>query len=883
MRVRIKIGKGVTGAVRYVMGPGHDPKTGHFLPAAGAADRVAWVGGSEAFGWKVENAADVDQARREMEFDALNQASKTKKCVYDCVHIVLAWERGEEPSREEMEETAKSQLKAQGMGNAKAIWAAHNDEDYFHLHIIASKINPETGRAYDLAGSWRKASAWAEEYEREHGGIIHVNRGSANELRRAIKERDVEGVLEAMTKRNATITAKQVERAVAKEIYPKIGASNGKKRSVELERAQFVNAILSHESVRRVAEKLEVPQPWMSAAGGLDKLSDEHRGAAWRSFENWREANPEAAARHGFADYVQYVQDKRAKEDHPREAVGLRYTTRSILDCESYVLEAAASLKNHTGHGVGEDRRAAVLTGKYGTMTAEQVHAFRHCTGEEGLAIIDGQAGTGKSFTLAAIRDAYEAEGHRVIGLAFTRKVVGNLTRDGFDASTIHKALRDLNQGRTKWDQKTVVMVDEAGMVDTKFMALVTAHARDAGAKLILVGDDRQISSIDHGGMFALLKKRHDAAVLSEVRRQYKADEARASEMMHEGNFDAALAIYEKKGAIHWTRTQVQARASLVEKWAADTSASPARSCFVFAYTNQDVDLLNVGLRAVRKERGELGADHSIKTAHGRFDFSTGDRVQFTGNDNRIGVSNGLTGTIEAIDGTHLAVKLADGKTINFDAASFQDFRHGYAGTVWKGQGDTLDQTYLYHSEHWRAAPSYVALTRHREQTDLFVATNTAEDLKALAKQVARQEETRAASAFYLLDAPEPVRPMTAIEMMAQIAGKEFERTAERMEREGRFEPSAWRQSWALHEGSLSTPQPAPIYRQDNEPAAEPAPAVASNVPAQERNTETARRREAPYSRWGDDEETQSQDDEPGRPQQQQHARRGGGQGQRHG
>ena len=106
MKVRIKTGKGVTGAVRYVMGPGHDPKTGHFLPAD-APSRVAWVSGTEAFGWKVETAADIDQARREMEFDALNQASKTKRCVEDCVHIVLSWERGETPTREEMEEACQ--------------------------------------------------------------------------------------------------------------------------------------------------------------------------------------------------------------------------------------------------------------------------------------------------------------------------------------------------------------------------------------------------------------------------------------------------------------------------------------------------------------------------------------------------------------------------------------------------------------------------------------------------------------------------------------------------------------------------------------------------------------------------------------------------------
>jgi len=236
--------------------------------------------------------------------------------------------------------------------------------------------------------------------------------------------------------------------------------------------------------------------------------------------------------------------------------------------------------------------------------------------------------------------------------------------------------------------------------------------------------------------MFGVLKDRHGAAVLSEVRRQYKPDDKRASEMMAEGNFDAALAIYDRKGAIHWTRTQKEAREELVEKWARDTAENNGKSRFVFAYCNIDVDALNAALRAVRKERGELEwEDHSIRTANGRFDFSAGDRVQFTGTDKRLGIDNADTGTIEMIEGEKLRVRL-DGperKSVEFEAGSFGHFRHGYAGTVWKGQGDTLDQTYLYHSEHWRSAPSYVALTRHRERTDLFVATNTAKDLAVLA------------------------------------------------------------------------------------------------------------------------------------------------------
>ena len=71
-----------------------------------------------------------------------------------------------------------------------------------------------------------------------------------------------------------------------------------------------------------------------------------------------------------------------------------------------------------------------------------------------------------------------------------------------------------------------------------------------------------------------------------------------------------------------------------------------------------------------------------------------------------------------------------------------------YAGTVYKGQGRTLDRTYLYHSSHWRASTSYVALTRHRVRTELFVAAETARDFGQLARQMALIDDTRAASQF---------------------------------------------------------------------------------------------------------------------------------------
>jgi hypothetical protein len=120
-----------------------------------------------------------------MEFDALNQDSPTRRCVQDCVHLTLAWQPGEKPTREQMETAAHGALKELGMENARAVFAAHRDEGYSHVHIVASKLNPETGRAYDLKGNFLKLSKWAQAYERDNGGVVCLRRESANELRDA--------------------------------------------------------------------------------------------------------------------------------------------------------------------------------------------------------------------------------------------------------------------------------------------------------------------------------------------------------------------------------------------------------------------------------------------------------------------------------------------------------------------------------------------------------------------------------------------------------------------------------------------------------------------------------------------------------------------------
>lgn len=691
-------GSGISGAVRYVLGEGRDKDTKQAIELVpGQTSRIAWIGGT-GFGFTVDSAERAELARKVMEFAAANQTSKTRKADNDCLHLSLSWAKGETPDRAEMEAAGHSALEALGMEGARALFVAHNDTDHAHLHVVASRIDPETGRAYRDSYDKFQISRWAHRWELEHGGIKCERRATAQQLGE-LWTAEPGRALAAITKDRATFSAKD------------LGFAIGRVVPYDEQRDDLTGRIMALPDV--VA------------------LSD-------------REGGPVT-----------------------------RYTTQAVLKSEQEVLTASGQLAADGSHGIRRETLIAVMERqKFATIREEQYKALLHATGDGGFAAIAGEAGTGKSYTMAAIREVYEASGCRVVGLSPTNKIIQDMTRDGFkEVRTVAGAVNDIRRDACAWDSRTVLMVDEAGMMGTSDMAAITRQAADGGAKLILVGDDKQLSSIERGGMFGALCEKHGAAELSEVTRAEDPEQRRAFNLMHRGEFREALGIFDQQGAVNWTKTQGEAMDALLGRVAQDMQAAPDKARFVFAYTNTDVDQINAGVRAIRRERGELGEDHQLRTSRGVENFATGDRIQFTASAYRkdmreAGLANGVAGTVAEIDGRRLTVALdvargAEPRSITFTvgedskAGEFNGFRHGYAGTIYKGQGATLDQTYLYHSQHWRQASSYVALSRHRETTALFVATDTARDLDELARQMNRPEEKRAASQFHVIPQPE--------------------------------------------------------------------------------------------------------------------------------
>jgi Ti-type conjugative transfer relaxase TraA len=496
-----------------------------------------------------------------------------------------------------------------------------------------------------------------------------------------------------------------------------------------------------------------------------------------------------------------------------------RYTTKTVRAQEAAALADAATIAEARGHYVlpaGAIEGAAASR----TLRPDQRQAFDHAVGTGGLKVIEGRAGTGKSHVLQAVRAAHERTGLRVIGLAPTNAVAQDLKAEGFaEAATAHSELFRLKNGRTHWDRRTVVVVDEAAMLDSRVTGELLAEARRTRAKVILAGDDRQLASIERGGLFSELRQRHGSAEINEITRQRTDWQRHAARDLAEGRFSEAVAAFDQAGAITWTQDQVDARVALVAAWQRDTAAEPDATRFVFAYTNRDVDALNAELRQVRRDRGELlGPDVRFETKHGPAAFAPGDRVQFTDTLKAARIYNGNVGTITDIDARTGVIwarmdspEAGQGREVVWSASEFIGFRHGYAGTIYKGQGKTLDHTYLYHSHHWRSAASYVALTRQRESAQVFVARETAPAALQLARQMAREEIKAASVAWATIDELTPAMQERAVrDRLAELV------SARRAEAEPRHRAKA------SHGQGVPAPTAAPPSRPGKDERATP-------------------------------------------------------------
>jgi len=395
-----------------------------------------------------------------------------------------------------------------------------------------------------------------------------------------------------------------------------------------------------------------------------------------------------------------------------------RYTTRELLETEARLIEGARLRQRAHVARVGSwtlDRQLR----DHPTLSEEQRHVVRGlCRGGDGVSVVRAAAGTGKTFTLDAAREAWQADGHPVVGCALSARAALELEdQAGIPSVTIAATKRSLQRGR-ELPRGGVLVVDEAGMVGTRDLAILADAAKRAHAKLVLVGDDRQLPEIDAGGAFHALAERLDTLELREVRRQREPWDRAALDALRNGDVERWARAYRDHGRITVAANAHDARAALVNDWSrADGEA------VMIAARRADVRDLNDRARQLLQDQGHLSKD---ELEIGGRAFAQGDRVVGTRNDRHRGILNGQRGTVRDIDHDHQSVKveLDSGREITLDSGYLGDghLDHAYALTAHRAQGATVDKSFVLCSEDLYREIGYTALSRHRDEARFYIA-----------------------------------------------------------------------------------------------------------------------------------------------------------------
>ena len=434
----------------------------------------------------------------------------------------------------------------------------------------------------------------------------------------------------------------------------------------------------------------------------------------------------------------------------------VRYTTRAILEQERALLREAQLLATRGNHAVprGVAEQAirdfpAIVAADY-QLSEEQGAAVQHITSGGDFAIVEGYAGTGKSTMLGAARVAWEAQGLTVVGGALAGKAADGLAEAkgaGIPSRTLASWLWNWERGKERLTSSHVLVIDEAGMVGNEQLAQIAAEVRAAGAKLVLVGDTRQLQAIEPGAPMRLLQKQYGAATLSQINRQRSHEwQKRATLKFATGAGKEALKAYAEKGRVHAAASTEAAHARLVADWAQASAESPKQTSIMLAFRRADVRSLNEKARSIRMAAGELGPSHlAVKTEDGDRHFARADRIYFLKNDTTLGVKNGTLGTIAAIDGAKLAVSLDDGRQVVVDTAKYTKLDHGYAGTIHKSQGVTVDRAYVFASRYMDSAASYVAMSRHRDDAHLYFSEAEFATAETMISRITRDRSVESA------------------------------------------------------------------------------------------------------------------------------------------
>ncbi len=503
---------------------------------------------------------------------------------------------------------------------------------------------------------------------------------------------------------------------------------------------------------------------------------------AHRHSDGINQFNDVMGAMRGAPDLVELGKDGRGED---------RFSTRQMIEAEQRLHRAADLMAERDRHEVSDrDREAALANAEARglVLSREQAEALTQITDGRDLGIVVGYAGTGKSAMLGVARDAWDAAGYEVRGVALSGIAAENLeSGSGISSRTIASLEHGWVNGRDGLTARDILVIDEAGMVGTRQLERVLSHAAEAGAKVVLVGDPQQLQAVEAGAAFRSIFERHGGAEIGEVRRQREDWQRDATRDLAAGKTGEAIHAYDAHDMVHEATTREEARNNLVDRWDRDRQAAPDRSRIILTHTNAEVRALNEATRGRMREAGDLGEDVRVTVERGPRNFAVGDRIMFLQNERGLGgdgmgVKNGTLGTIEHVSTQSMSVRTDDGRSVAFDLKDYDRIDHGYAATIHKAQGLTVDRTHVLATPGLDAHASYVALSRHRDAMDLHYGHDDFADQDRLIRTLSRDRAKDMASDYERADPAKDYAERRGITFRARVAEivKKVERVLEK-------------------------------------------------------------------------------------------------------
>lgn len=404
-------------------------------------------------------------------------------------------------------------------------------------------------------------------------------------------------------------------------------------------------------------------------------------------------------------------------------------TTPDMAKIEQGIMGQVKRMVGREGCGVNADKAIEHGAGNIRkfAFSEEQEIAIRVATGNSALAVIQGRAGVGKSTMLSAVRHSYEQQDWKVQGIALAGAAAANLQKEsGIESKTIASWLP-----QKELDKRTVVIMDEAGMVGSKQMFEVIQKIEQKGAKLVLVGDDRQLQPIAAGGIFHAIDREvakiapQYSTVVEDIKRQKEPWMKDVVKTAAQGRTGEVLESLDRKGKIEVYQNAQQARSALIEEFIAKNSQDFTKG-LIITHRTHDAQKINEEIREKLQTQGVI-EKKGVEFANDQRNIvlAKGDRVIFNRNDYDLEVRNGQRAMVNKVSSLGIIdVAFDNGEKKQINVKKYSHLDYGWASTTHKAQGVTVDKAIVYgfsDESMASAQATYVQISRAREETKLFI------------------------------------------------------------------------------------------------------------------------------------------------------------------